>query len=83
MERQLDVATTDRAGREPSSVREKIPKMGFWDKMLIVLIMGAILGVAGSRAYYERRLEEAIKLQRFIHKNVIYEIREANPAPGQ
>ncbi len=83
MERQLEVATAERTGRESSPARGKIPKMGFWDKMLIVLILGAILGVAGSRAYYERRLDEAIKLQRFIHKNVIYEVREASPTPSQ
>jgi len=54
--------------------------VGYWDKIVIVLILGVIIGVAGSKAYYERRLEEAIKLQRFIHKSVIYEIREVQPA---
>jgi hypothetical protein len=48
-----------------------------------VLILGAIIGVVGSKAYYERSLEEAIRLQRFVHKNVMYEIREVNPAANQ
>lgn len=86
MERRLELATTERAGREDrelSRTREKTPKLGFWDKMVIVLMLGAIIGVAGSRAYYERRLEEAIKLQRFVHKGVMYEIREVKPIPNQ
>jgi uncharacterized protein (UPF0128 family) len=86
MERRLELATTERAGRddrELSPTREKTPKLGFWDKMVIVLILGAIIGVAGSRAYYERRLEETIKLQRFVHKGVMYEIREVKPIPNQ
>ena len=83
MERQLELATAERAdrdNRELSRMREKAPRLGFWDKMVIVLILGAIIGVAGSKAYYERRLEEAIRLQRFVHKNVMYEIREVKPA---
>ncbi len=83
MKRRLELATTDKTGDEPSSTRAKTPRMGFFDKMVIALILGAIIGVAGSRAYYERRLEEAIKLQRFVHKGVMYEIREAKPAPDQ
>ena len=86
MERRLELATTEGAGRdyrELSRTREKTPKPGFWDKTVIVLILGAIIGVAGSRAYYERRLEEAIKLQRFVHKGVMYEIREVKPIPYQ
>ena len=71
-----------RDNRELPPTREKTPKLGFWDKIVIVLILGAIT-CAGSRAYYERRLEEAIKLQRFVHKSVMYEIREVKPAPGQ
>jgi uncharacterized protein (UPF0128 family) len=51
--------------------------------MVIVLILGAIIGVAGSKAYYERRLDEAIRLQRFVHKGVMYEIREVKPIPYQ
>jgi hypothetical protein len=83
MERRLELASNERTGSEPSSAREKTPKVGFWDKMVIVLVLGAIIGVAGARVYYERRLEEAIKLQRFVHKGVMYEIREAKPAPDQ
>ena len=83
MERRLELAPADGADRELPSKREKTPRVGFWDKMVIVLVLGAIIGVAGSRAYYERRLEEAIKLQRFVHKGVMYEIREAKPAPAQ
>jgi hypothetical protein len=84
MERQLELATTERAGRderELSPRREKTPKLGFWDKIVIVLMLGAIIGVAGSKVYYERSLEEAIRLQRFVHKNAIYEIREVKPVP--
>jgi hypothetical protein len=81
MERRLELATTERAGRKLSPTREKTPTVGFWDKAVIVLILGAVIGVAGSKAYYERRLEEAIKLQRFVHKGVMYEIREAKPTP--
>jgi hypothetical protein len=51
--------------------------------MVIVLLLGAIIGVAGSKAYYERRLDEAIRLQRFVHKSVMYEIREVKPTPNQ
>jgi hypothetical protein len=83
MERRLELATTEGAGRKLSPTREKTPKVRFWDKMAIVLILGAIIGVAGSKAYYERRLEEAIKLQRFVHKSVLYEIREVKPIPNQ
>jgi hypothetical protein len=86
MERRLELASIDGAGRdngELSRKRENAPKLGFWDKLVIVLILGAIIGVAGSRAYYERRLEEAIKLQRFVHKSVMYEIREVKPVPNQ
>jgi hypothetical protein len=86
MERRLELATTEGAGRdnqELSLTRKKTPKLGFWDKLVIVLILGAIIGVAGSKAYYERRLEEAIKLQRFVHKSVLYEIREVKPIPNQ
>ncbi|HME45161.1 MAG TPA: hypothetical protein VKF36_18860 [Syntrophorhabdales bacterium] len=85
MERRLELATTKRAGhddQELSLTREKTPRLGFWDKMVIALILGAIIGVAGSKAYYERRLEEAIKLQRFVHKSVMYEIREVKPIPN-
>lgn len=86
MERRLELAATERAdrdNRELSRMRGKTPKLGFWDKMVIVLMLGAIIGVAGSKAYYERRLEEAIKLQRFVHKSVMYEIREVKPVPNQ
>jgi hypothetical protein len=86
MERRLELATTNGAGRdkrELSPARNKSPKVGFWDKLVIVLILGAIIGVAGSRVYYERRLEEAIRLQRFVHKGVMYEIREVKPTPYQ
>ena len=86
MERRLELATTERAGRgdqELSLTPEKTPKLGFWDKMVIVLILGAIIGVAGSKAYYERRLEEAIKLQCFVHKSAMYEIREIKPIPNR
>jgi len=86
MERRLELATTEGAGldnRELSRTPEKAPKVGFWDKMVIVLILGAIIGVTGSKAYYERRLEEAIKLQRFVHKSVMYEIREVKPMLNQ
>jgi len=84
MERRLELATTEGAGRdrrELSPTRNKSPRVGFWDKLVIVLILGAIIGVAGSKAYYERRLEEAIRLQRFVHKGVMYEIREVKPTP--
>ena len=84
MERRLELATAEGAGRdnrERPPTRNKSPKVGFWDKLVIVLILGAIIGVAGSKAYYERRLEEAIKLQRFVHKGVMYEIREAKHTP--
>ena len=86
MERRLELATTEGVGRdnqELSLTREKTPKLRFWDKMAFVLILGAIIGVAGSKVYYERRLEEAIKLQRFVHKSVLYEIREVKPIPNQ
>ena len=84
MERRLELATPEVAGRdkrELSPTRERTPRLGFWDKMVIVLILGAIIGVAGSKAYYERRLEEAINLQRFVHKGVMYEIQEVKPTP--
>ena len=86
MERRLELATretTVRDSPEPSPRRGKAPKLGFWDKIVIVLMLGAIIGVVGSKAYYERRLEEAIRLQRFVHKNVMYEIREVKPTPNQ
>ena len=86
MERRLELATTEGAGRdkrELSPIRNTSPKVGFWDKLVIVLILGAIIGVAGSRVYYERRLEEAIRLQRFVRKGVMYEIREVKPTPYQ
>ncbi len=86
MERRLELATTEGAGRdkrELSPTRNKSPRVGFWDKLVIVLILGAIIGVAGSKAYYERRLEDAIRLQRFVHKGVMYEIREVKPTPYQ
>jgi hypothetical protein len=86
MERRLELATTEGVGRdkqELSPTRNKSPKVGFWDKMVIVLLLGAIIGVAGSKAYYERRLDEAIRLQRFVHKGVMYEIREVKPIPYQ
>ncbi len=67
--------------REMSRTREKTPRLGFWDKTVIALLLGAIVGVAGSKFYYERRLEEAIKLQRFVHTGIMYEIRELKPAP--
>ena len=86
MERRLELATAETTVRdnpEPSPTRGRAPKLGFWDKIAIVLILGAIIGVVGSKAYYERSLEEAIRLQRFIHKNVMYEIREVNPAANR
>jgi hypothetical protein len=86
MKRRLELATTERAGydnRDLPPTRKKTPKLAFWDKIVIVLILGTIIGVTGSKAYYERRLEEAIKLQRFVHKSVMYEIREVKPIPNQ
>ena len=86
MKRRLELATTEGAGRdnrELSPTPEKTPRVGFWDKMVIVLLLGAIMGVAGSKAYYERRLDEAIRLQRFVHKGAMYEIREVKPTPYQ
>jgi hypothetical protein len=86
MERRLELANPERTDRyEPERLRqpEKTPRLSLWEKMFIVLMLGAIIGVAGAKNYYERRLEEAIKLQRFVHKAVIYEIREAKSAFGQ
>jgi hypothetical protein len=86
MERRLELAATEKTGqdyRELMPPREKTAKLSFWDKMVIVLILGAIIGVVASKAYYERRLEEAIRLQRFVHKSVMYEIREVKPPPSQ
>ena len=71
------------ASEELSPTPEKAPKVGFWNKIVIVLMLGAIIGVVGSKAYYERRLEEAIRLQRLIHKNVMHEIREVKPTPNR
>ena len=84
MERRLALATAERVRAKygSSATRKKKRKPGFWDKIVIVLILGAIIGVAGSRAYYERRIEEAIRLQRLVHKKAIYEIREVKPMPA-
>ncbi len=68
---------------QPLSSQANPPRLTFWDKAVIVLLLGAVIGVGGSRVYYERRLEESIKLQRFVHKNVVYEIRESKPLTSQ
>ncbi len=79
MQRRLEMATAEklvRDNRDWSPTREETERVGFWDNMAIVLLLGAIIGFAASLVYYERCLEEAIKLQRFVHKNVRYEIRQ-------
>ncbi len=86
MERRLEAGnaeTTIREDLEPLPMQHKAPRFGVLDKIVIVLVLGAIIGVVASKAYYERRLEEAITLQRFIHKNVIYEISELKHTANQ
>ena len=60
-----------------SEIYSGVQKKGFW--ILILIMLGIAGGVTASKTYFNKIVDDAVILQKFIHKGKVYYITPTNP----
>lgn len=54
----------------------KIQRIGFW--VLILILLGASIGAFGARKYFQSTIDDSIKMGRFIHNGIVYDVSKGS-----